>query len=666
MDYKKTGKNFCNEINSLLEKNGIRAAFVTGGGYAYDSIKYQQNGKSGDFDFMIIYDNVTDINKILILLNDTAFDFEKKYLDLDKQLLNDNKIDIIRLSGNYNGIKSTINLVPKSLIERICDFEKELIIKKVAHNRNTSLFFAYGSDNSRITINFVSPSFVTDDNEDHYIHLDFSHIEKNNNIYLGILADAILKGFNKNFDNIGFGELRNKFIKNIHQFFEKNNINSNNYINLFANNTYFPEYLKQQLTSEFNEYGVIEGNVIPPKEQTPIIFTTDFDINYKKEPFNFIRNKELKMNFHDYILLMQNNEYDRQYLIDAMGKFLGYLLSSECGNKQFMGTNIIEKIAVYGTNDLFLPNTKEHNISSIVSAIMTELINNKNIYNNELIKNYLIICSKFLSIIQNKEIDTVIRENKIDITLFSSRLDESKMQIDIIKRLNSFNDIGTYHNYTSKVMPNYTEKEAEFLENEFSNKNAKILDIMCGYGRLANQLKKIGYNYITGIDIGDYNFLGVPKDFIFIKDNFLNYPFSDNYDYAYSLYNCYKDNDELYQILNKSHSLLNENGKLVIDCFNKTWRDSIDKDFYKELYIDENYKLIIKRDYDFNTGNELTIYELYYGNKKIKDFTFVQRFFRIEDILEIIDNKWSYNLENSNDSQTRNNSQKHIMILRKK
>lgn len=666
MDYKKVGKNFCNEINSLLEENGIRAAFVTGGGYAYDSIKYQQNGKSGDFDFMIVYDNDTDINKILNLLNDTAFDFEKKYLDLDKQLLNDKKIDIIRLSGNYDGIKSTINLVPKSLIERICNFEKELIIKKIAHNRNTSLFFAYGSDNSRITINFISPSFVTDDGEDHYIHLDFSHVEKNNNIYLGILADAILKGFNKNFDNIEFEKLRNKFIKNIHQFFEKNNINSNNYINLFANNTYFPEYLKQQLISEFNKYGMIEGKIIPQKEQLPIMFTIDFDINYKKEPFNFIRNKELKMNFHNYILLMQNNEYDRQYLIDAMGKFLGYLLSSECGNKQFKDTNILEKIIVYGTNDLFLPDTKEYNISSIVSAIIKELISSKNIYNNELIKNYLIICSKFLSIIESKEIETVISENKIDATLFNNRLDESKMRINIIKSLNSFNDIGTYHNYTSKVMPKYTEMEVNLLSNEFSNKNAKLLDIMCGYGRIANRLKKIGYSDITGIDIGDYNFLGVPKDFIFIKDNFLDYKFSDNYDYAYSLYNCYKDNEELYQILKKTYSLLKETGKLVIDCFNKSWRDSIDKDFYKELYIDENYKLIIKRDYDFKTGNELTVYELYRENIKIKDFTFVQKFFEIDDILDILDNKWSYNLANSNDSQTRNNSQKHIMILRKK
>ena len=666
MDYKEVGKKFCNEINSLLEENKIIAAFVTGGGYAYDSIKYQQNGKFGDFDFMIIYENITDINKILNLLNDTAFDFQKKYLDLDRQLLDDKKIDIIRLNGNYGGIKSTINLVPKSLIERICNFEKDVIIKKIAHNRNTSLFFAYGSDNSRITVNFISPSFVTDDNEDHYIHLDFSYIEKNNNIYFGILADAILKGFNKNFDSIEFERLRNQFIKNIHQFFEKNNINSNNYINLFANNTYFPEYLKKQLISEFNKYGVIDSKVIPPKKQIPIIFTTDFNINYKKEPFNFIKNKKLNMSFLEYILLMQNNEYDRQYLIDALGKFFGYLLSFGCGDNKFNDINILEKIMVYGTNDLFLPNIGGYDISSIVSAIVSELIGNKNIYNNELIKNYLIICLKFLSIIEGKEINDVIIENKIDITQFNNRLDESKMQIDTIRMLNSFDDIGTYHNYTSKVMPKYTEKEVKFLSNEFPDKNAKVLDIMCGYGRVANQLKKIGYNNITGIDISDYNFLGVPKDFIFIKDNFLNYQFNGNYDYAYSLYNCYKDKEELSKVLEKSYLLLNKNGKLIIDCFNKTWRDSIDKSFYKELYQDENSKLIVKRYYDFKAGNELTVYELYYENEKIKYFTFTQKFFEIEDILDILNNKWSYSLENSNDSQTRNNSQKHIMILRKK
>ena len=56
-------------------------------------------------------------------------DFFETGKDGVKRILtpDDKKIDIIRLSGNYKEIKSTINLVPKSLIERICNFEKEYL-----------------------------------------------------------------------------------------------------------------------------------------------------------------------------------------------------------------------------------------------------------------------------------------------------------------------------------------------------------------------------------------------------------------------------------------------------------------------------------------------------------------------------------------------------------
>jgi len=219
MNYREKGIKFSNELNQLLSNSNLDVAFVTGGGFAYDSIKYANNKINGDFDFMIVYVDKEDVSRIIKLLEKSNFSFEDRYLSLDQELLNQNKIDIIRLSGNYLNIKSTINLVSKNMIERISNFESDIIINKVAHKRNTSLFFAYGSDNSRIITNFISPSFVTEDNEDYYIHLDFSHIEKNGNIYLGILADAILKGFNPNYDIINFKLLRERFIKNIHGFF---------------------------------------------------------------------------------------------------------------------------------------------------------------------------------------------------------------------------------------------------------------------------------------------------------------------------------------------------------------------------------------------------------------------------------------------------------------
>ena len=667
MNYKEYGKKFCEEINKILVNNKFKASFVTGGGFAYDSIKYTQNGKIGDFDFMIVYDDSENLVDIISKLKETSFSFEKKYLDLDLDLLNNNSIDIIRLSGNYNGIKSTINLVPVSLVKRICDFENEIIIKKIAHNRNTSLFFAYGSDNSRIVVNFISPSFITDDNEDHYVHLDFSHIEKNNNIYLGILADAILKGFNTNYDALNFQMMREKFIKNIHSYFKKNDISSKSYLKLFANNSYFPEYLKNSLLDEFEKYGVINGKDQDLKSNEPIIFTTDFNIDFERRPFNFINNKEYNMTFTQYIKKMQDTEYDRQYLLDALGKFYGYLMASIGGTKELDCADIFEEIEVYGTNDLYLKNAEQYNINSIIDSIINSLLKNRDKYNNELINYFLMISVKFLSYLNKEDVIEILKKYNIN-NFFGKIPSNQKINIDTLIELDSFNEVGTYHNFTSKVMPKYTSNEIKFLDEKFrGKKDKKILDIMCGYGRIANELKRLGYKKITGIDGEKYEFLNISKDFIYIKDDYLKHNFDQLFDFAYSLYNCYDSNEYLEQIVNKTHSVLNEGGLFILDCFNKNWRDEINPKFEKVLYSDDNYTLVIKRDYNKNNGNEITWYELYYKSNKIKEYEYVQKFFSLNDIFEIINSsKWDNQLLDSLQLNSRTNSQKHVMVLRKK
>lgn len=664
MNYREKGKLFCNEINHILDVNKMKVAFVTGGGYAYDSIKYQNADNKGDFDFMIVYDNQSDIPKILELLEKSHFSFETKYLPLDCDLLRKKKIDIIRLSGNYLDTKSTINLVPRVLIEKICNFKEKVIIKKIAHNRNTSLFFAYGSDNSRIIINFIAPSFVTD-NEDHYVHLDFSFVEKNNNIYLGILADAILKGFRENYDTINFKLLREKFIKNIHNYFYQNNIDSTCYINLFANNQYFPNYLKEKLLEEFNLFGQIRGKIEKSKKLNPIILTTDFNIDYPRKAFNFINNKPYKMTFTSYIEKMQNNEYNRQYLLDALGKFLGYLLSSNLQKNAYRGT-IIDKILVYGVNDLYLPDYERYSLDSIIQAIINDLKNNSELLNNELIRNYLMICVNFLSKIMNERVDNILKKEKLSKEIYNQELSQ-EINIDTLSQLNSFNEVGTYHNYSSKVMPSYTDREAKFIESICPSKKARILDIMCGYGRLSNALVHDGYEDITGIDSEGYRFLGVIKDFKFIQADFKTYDFQKKYDLAYSLYNCYANLDDLDNIISKSHTLLDDNGILIIDYFNKIWRDSINPYFYKVLYDDGKYQLIIRRTYNKQKGDEVTYYELYDNHCLIKAWDFKQRFFSWQDVMEIINpNEWNYSLSNSSDLTTRTNEQKNVMVMRKK
>ena len=87
MTYREIGKQFTKEINQMLEEDTIKASFVTGGGYAYDSIKYASNDIKGDFDFMIIYDELNTVEKIISKLKKTSFKFEDKYLEMDLNLL---------------------------------------------------------------------------------------------------------------------------------------------------------------------------------------------------------------------------------------------------------------------------------------------------------------------------------------------------------------------------------------------------------------------------------------------------------------------------------------------------------------------------------------------------------------------------------------------------
>ena len=667
MSYREVGDSFCKEINEILMKKCPNTSFVTGGGYAYDSIKYHDKNISGDFDFMIIYNEKKDLTELISELKHTNFNFEDKYLNLDLSLLENSAIDIIRLSGNYMGIKGTINLVPLSLVDEICNFSREKIIKKVSHNRNTSLFFAYGTDNSRIIVNFVSPSFVTSDGEDHYIHLDFPYLEKDDNIYLGILADAILKGFNKNYDNLGFTQMRQKFVNNINNYFKKNNISTEQYLNLFSNNSYFPKYLKEQLLKEFESYGTTIGIAKEQKNNEPIILTAEFNSDYENNPFNFVNNKKYNMNFAEYIEKMQNNEYDRQYLLDAIGKFYGYLILNNHAEKKYDKDEILDNMKVYGTNDIFISNVSDYSVESIIEAIIKDLMTKKYIYNSELIKQFLLISIKFLSMQTSVSYEYLLK--KYNLRSFSNKsIQFDKIQLSVLKKINSFNELGSYHNLTSQVMPKYTNVECDFLNNILQNdKSKKIIDIMCGYGRIANRLKEYGYENIYGIDNEEYSIFNISKDFIYICDDFIKHMFDEKFDFAYSLYNCYDSNDYLFNVVAKTNSILNSSGELVIDCFNKQWRDNIDPFFEKTLYQDRNYELVVNRRYDKVTGRESTIYILYYKNTIFKKFEFEQKFFDKNDILNVIDsNAWDYELYDSSMLHSRTNRQKHVMVLRKK
>lgn len=673
MRYKEAGKRFCEEINAFCESIKLRCALVIGGGYSYDSIKYVDDEvQNKDFDFMIVYENSNDIEIIISNLKYlTQFEFEEKYLVGDIGQVEDGKIDIIRLSGKYRLFKATINLVPFFLVKKIALLQ-EYNIRKIAHGRNTSLFFANSTNGNRITTIFFAPFFRTKDGELHYVHLDFTCKKEQGHLFLGILADAVLKGFSKQYDNIGFHDLRAKLIKNIYNYLLENGTENYQYEALFANWNYFSDSVKQILISEFYEINQIDNreicSLLKQNPKTYFLFERDFIANCS--PFDFIYCKTLNSTLKQYILLMQNSEYTRQYLIDAWGKFLAavyyeYVMKS---NETFMNlkkydwNKEVDKYVVYGVNDIY------YNANDALSCECL-LYFLKWIFSEQVNLNY-----EFIICITNMTIDFFDIILGINIVKFNEFWDNQ--EIDFLNRISerkviheyaetkSFEEIAMLHNLHSKVMEKYTQEEVAFLSKYFVDKQEAILDVMCGAGRIANELRKLQYDNVYGIDQYDYKKLGVKKDFKFMKCKIEDFFTNLRFKYIVCLYNCYSSTEELRQLLEKIYELSKEDTVVIIDIFNKRWRENTDVIYHHVLETSKDYVVELTRKY--NSSIEKTIYNILKGDKIVKSYAFQQKFFDEADLQKVFSEKWNFKLVNSKEVSTRNNNQKLIYILTKK
>ena len=217
--------------------------------------------------------------------------------------------------------------------------------------------------------------------------------------------------------------------------------------------------------------------------------------------------------------------------------------------------------------------------------------------------------------------------------------------------------------YHSKKMMAITEKEIQFLKQYIATKGTVILDVMCGYGRLANGLFDLGYQNIDGVDLSNFEFINEKKKFKFYNCNFYKWNSDYLYDFAYSLYNSYPDYNSFLSVINKCYYLLKENGILIIDIFNKEWRDSISKDSYRIIDENEKEKIELFRYYDGT--NEKSIY-IVTNENGVNEFTYSQCVISKDKIKEIIPDCWNLEIMDSSVTKTRDDNQKNILILRKK
>jgi SAM-dependent methyltransferase len=157
------------------------------------------------------------------------------------------------------------------------------------------------------------------------------------------------------------------------------------------------------------------------------------------------------------------------------------------------------------------------------------------------------------------------------------------------------------------------------------NKDARILELCCGTGRLTLPIAKAGYN-ISGVDI-TYSMLeqakvkaleiGLEVDFIQADIRTLDLP--EKYDLIFipfnSIHHLYQ-NEDLFQALNVVKNHLKEKGLFLLDCYNPNIQYIVEaeKD-QKEIaqYITKDgRKVLIKQKMQYENKSQINRIEWHY------------------------------------------------------
>jgi ubiquinone/menaquinone biosynthesis C-methylase UbiE len=171
-----------------------------------------------------------------------------------------------------------------------------------------------------------------------------------------------------------------------------------------------------------------------------------------------------------------------------------------------------------------------------------------------------------------------------------------------------------------------TEKEVNFVKDTLNcPKNAKILDLCCGYGRHTYLLAKSGNYHMTGLDLSDH-YLDIAKTkfshphVTYVKGDMRNIPYENNFDAVINLFTSFGffDRDEENEtVIKQVHKALKPGGLFLLDYENKfyfVYNDVFRKERYWQKVSDDKYLLF---ENEFDVENEKEIFKVHILEKGI-------------------------------------------------
>ena len=227
----------------------------------------------------------------------------------------------------------------------------------------------------------------------------------------------------------------------------------------------------------------------------------------------------------------------------------------------------------------------------------------------------------------------------------------------------NFFEANMIKDFNSEKFKKITLAEIKMLQKYIPKSDAYILDVMCGYGRLGNELYSLGHKNLSGIDIDTTSLIPEKRLFKFYNADFYNWESPLLYEHCYSLYNSYTNFESFIDTINKCCLVLQKDGILIIDVFNKAWRDRLPNITHRVIKDNIEEKVELFRYYDGEY--EKSIYKIT-SNNQTKEFSYSQCVLSKEKLLNLIPNCWDITITDSSVENTRDDDQKNILILRKK